>query len=103
MSVNPIAAAAAYTRSTQDLMSNGVEPRSKDPGQNFADLVGDAVSAAIDAGRQGEALTAKAVTGEADLRQVVSAVTNAEVSLQTAIAIRDRVIEAYQDIMRMSI
>ena len=69
----------------------------------LADLVADAVSAAIDAGRQGEALTAKAVTGEADLRQVVTAVTNAEVSLQTAIAIRDRVIEAHQDIMRMSI
>ena len=48
-------------------------------------------------------LVGDSVTGEADLRQVVTAVTNAEVTLQTAIAIRDRVIEAYQDIMRMSI
>ena len=49
MSVNlTAAAAAAYTRSTQDLMGKGVEPRSKDPGKNFANMVGDAVSAAHD-------------------------------------------------------
>ena len=103
MTVNPIAAAAAYARPTQDVTAKGIGPHTKDPAQSFADLVGSAVSTVIETGRQGEAMTVKAVTGEADLRQVVTAVTNAEVTLQTAIAIRDRVIEAYQDIMRMSI
>ncbi len=103
MTVNPTAAAAAYARPRQDVTATGIGPRTKDPTQSFADLVGSAVSTVIETGRQGEAMTAKAVIGEADLRQVVTAVTNAEVTLQTAIAIRDRVIEAYQDIMRMSI
>ena len=103
MTVNPIAAAAAYARPTQDVTAKGIEAPARDPAQSFADLVGNAVSTVIETGRQGEAMTAKAVSGDADLRQVVIAVTNAEVTLQTAIAIRDRVIEAYQDIMRMSI
>ena len=48
-------------------------------------------------------MSAKGIAGTADLREVVTAVTNAEVTLQTAIAIRDRVIRAYQDITSMPI
>src|SRR5260221_305873 len=53
--------------------------------------------------KQGEAASLKAVTGKADISEVVTAVTNAEVALQTVTAVRDRVIQAYQDILRMPI
>ena len=53
--------------------------------------------------RAGEAESVKALTGRADLQQVVEAVTQAELSLQKATAVRDRVIAAYQEIMRMPI
>jgi flagellar hook-basal body complex protein FliE len=43
----------------------------------------------------------QALAGQADLTDVVIAVTNAEVTLQTVVAIRDRVIQAYQEIIRM--
>ncbi len=53
--------------------------------------------------RAGEAESVKALTGRADLQQVVEAVTQAELSLQKVTAVRDRVIAAYQEIMRMPI
>ena len=53
--------------------------------------------------RAGEAQSINALTGKADLQQVVEAVTQAELSLQKVTAVRDRVIAAYQEIMRMPI
>ncbi len=50
-----------------------------------------------------EARSVQAVTGRADLQQVVEAVTAAELSLQKVTAVRDRVIAAYQEIMRMPV
>ena len=45
----------------------------------------------------------KAVAGKADMTQVVTAVSNAEVTLQAAVAVRDKVIQAYLDVIRMPI
>ena len=42
-----------------------------------------------------------AAVGKADLNDVVQAVTNAEVTLQTVTAVRDKVLNAYQEILRM--
>ncbi len=52
---------------------------------------------------QGEHASLQAATGKADLAQVTEAVSNAEVAVQTVVALRDRVVQAYQDIMRMPI
>lgn len=103
MAINIAGAAAAYSRQASVVGASPMEARSKDPAQSFADLLGDAVAGAIDAGRQGEKLSTEAIAGKADLQEVVIAVTNAEVTLQTALAIRDRVVQAYQDILRMPI
>lgn len=103
MTINMGAAAAAYARNAKTADLPSMDPRSNDPTQNFGDMVTDAVKNAIDAGRNSEAMSAKGIAGTADLREVVTAVTNAEVTLQTAIAIRDRVIRAYQDITSMPI
>lgn len=50
-----------------------------------------------------EAKAIEALSGRADLQQVVEAVTAAELGLQKVTAVRDRVISAYQEIMRMPI
>ena len=50
-----------------------------------------------------ELATASAVAGEADLTDVVTAVSNAEMTLQTVVTVRDRVVAAYQEILRMPI
>ena len=45
----------------------------------------------------------QALVAPTDVSQVVMAVTNAEVTLETVVAVRDRVIQAYQDILKMPI
>jgi len=96
-------AAAAYARNAQKSGSQGLEPRATDPGKNFSDLVSESLSEAVNTGRNAEAMSAKAIAGEAELTDLVTAVTNAEVTLQTVISIRDKVIAAYQEIARMPI
>jgi flagellar hook-basal body complex protein FliE len=50
-----------------------------------------------------EQVSAAAVVGKADLTEVITAVTNAELTLQTATTVRDKVVQAYQEILRMPI
>jgi flagellar hook-basal body complex protein FliE len=57
----------------------------------------------MDTVAQGEHVSMQAAMGKADLAKVTEAVNNAEVAVQTVVAIRDRVVAAYQDIMRMPI
>ena len=50
-----------------------------------------------------EKASVAAVGQGADLNHVITAVAEAEVTLQTVVAVRERIIEAYKDIMRMPI
>jgi flagellar hook-basal body complex protein FliE len=72
-------------------------------GDSFSDLLRRAADGAIDSLKKGEEATMQAVTGKADLTQVTEAVNNAQVTLQTVVAIRDKVVQAYQAIMQMPI
>jgi len=72
-------------------------------GGGFADLLKQAGSDAVGALRQGEAASLQAVGGKVDLTKVTEAVNNAEIMLQAVVAVRDRVIAAYQDISKMPI
>jgi len=53
--------------------------------------------------KQGETLAMKQVAGQADIVDVVNAVNQAELTLNTVVAVRDKVIQAYQSIMQMPI
>ncbi len=70
---------------------------------SFAGLVSGAIKSAAGTVAEGEAMSLKAIAGHADLNQVVLAVTQAEIALQTVVAVRDRVIQAYNDIIKMPI
>jgi flagellar hook-basal body complex protein FliE len=73
-------------------------------GTDFADLVQQAAGDAVGALKTGEAQSLQAVTtGKADLTAVTEAVNNAEIALQAVLAVRDKVISAYQDISKMPI
>lgn len=72
-------------------------------GTDFASLLRDGAKAAIDASKNSEELSKQGLAGKADVRDVVAAVNNAEVTLQTVIAVRDKVISAYNEILHMSI
>ena len=93
-------AAAAYSRAAKS-GGGGAEPRDTGGDDDFAALVKGAIEEAVRIGKTGERQSIAAVNDRADLNEVVTAVAEAEVTLQTVVAVRDKVIEAYKDIIRM--
>lgn len=69
----------------------------------FGEVLSKTLADAVKTTRAGEAAMSASAAGKADLVDVVTAVSNAETTLETVVALRDRVISAYQDIMRMPI
>lgn len=100
--VNP-AAINAYAQAAKMAIGGGDAAVAAAPGASFGHLLSGIVNDAVTTGQAAEAKTASAVTGKSDLIDVVTAVNAAEMTLETVVAIRDRVIAAYQDIMRMPI
>ncbi len=62
-----------------------------------------AVEGAVETGRAADSASRDALTGAGGVTEAVLALTRAETALQTAVAVRDRVVSAYQDVMRMPI
>jgi len=102
MPVNFADAINAYANAGKIAGQPGLDAPTGD-GKSFGDLLTRATNSVVDSVAQGEKATMQAVTGKADLAQVTAAISNAEVAVQTVVAIRDRVVQAYQDIMRMPI
>lgn len=100
MKVGFNAAAAAYANT---LRRATPAAEGQAAGGAFGDMVKQAASSSLGAIKAGEAATLQAVTGKPDMTQVVTAVSNAEVTLQAAVAVRDKVIQAYLDVIRMPI
>ena len=94
------AAASAYAKALARPVQG---PAPAAAGSGFGEMVQQAAQGALGSLKAGEAASLNAVAGKADLSQVVTAVSNAEVTLQAAVAVRDRVIQAYLDIIRMPI
>jgi flagellar hook-basal body complex protein FliE len=115
MSLNPVSysnAANAYKdalRAAQNILDQTTLPGSSSStkevqgGNSFLDMVGGALKSAANTGYQSEQMAMRGLSGKADLSDVVVAVSNAETALNTVVAIRDRVINAYQDIIKMPI
>jgi flagellar hook-basal body complex protein FliE len=92
-------AAAAYARAARGEPA----PEAASAHLSFADLVKGALDEAVSAGRVSEKASVTAVQQGGDLNHVVTAVAEAELTLQTVVAVRERIIEAYKDILRMPI
>jgi len=99
--INP-AAINAYAQAAK--MGGGAgEAAGAATGTSFGDMLSSVLGEASSTGRAAEAKAAELMKGKGDIVDVVTAVNAAEMSLETVVAIRDRVIAAYQDIMRMPI
>lgn len=95
---NVTTAAGAYANTLKQLQGNDAQPASTGP--SFGDILKESVTNAIDAQHQSEQVSAKALVGKADMTEVLQSVNDAEVALNTVLAIRDRVVQAYDTIMR---
>ena len=73
------------------------------PQASFADTLASMATDAISTIKAGDTTATAGMKGQASLQQVVQAVMMAEQTLQTVVAVRDKVVGAYQEISRMQI
>jgi flagellar hook-basal body complex protein FliE len=100
--MSPLQAAKAYAAA----QGAAVAPSPKAaavPGEDFAAMLQQAMGEAVQVSRAAETQMSAQAQGRAELVDVVTAVAQAEVSLETVVSIRDQMINAYQEIMRMPI
>lgn len=104
--ITALAAAKAYASqgamSVGNIASIGGGETAKG-GINFGDLLKSTMNDVTAASKNAEHKVAQQVAGKAELVDVVTAISSAEASLETVMAVRDQVISAYQEIMRMPI
>lgn len=67
----------------------------------FQDMVKEALTTTVDLSKQSEQLAINGISGKADIQDVVLAVSNAQMALETVVAVRDSAIKAYKEIMSM--
>jgi flagellar hook-basal body complex protein FliE len=99
--MNPLMAAQAYA-ATQGAggVSGGAAVGG---GPEFSQLLQNVMGDVTQQTRAAETQMTQVVQGQGSMIDVVTAVSSAEASLETVIAVRDQVISAYQEIMRMPI
>ncbi len=87
-----------------ELEPRAVLGKSEGAGGSFADILEATVGRAQEAGKKSDALAMRAASGNpTDLVEVVTAVAESEAALESLVAVRDRVVAAYEEIMRMPI
>ena len=105
----PAAAAAAYraaasiTAPTVAGGASSIAPANVGGSGSFADFLSGAVKDSIETIAKGEQAAQAQVAGKANIVDVVNSVNSAELTLDTVVAVRDKVVQAYQSIMNMPI
>ncbi|MCJ2043933.1 flagellar hook-basal body complex protein FliE [Methylobacterium sp. J-078] len=98
-------AAGAYA-AIQNIGGKGapkIAPAGQATGSNFTSLLSSTLDSVGEAGRRADSQAIAVAGGKANVVDVVTAVAESETALQTLVAVRDRVISAYEEIMRMQI
>jgi flagellar hook-basal body complex protein FliE len=106
---SPVAAANAYASlaritgagnpsAAADVAGSGAAGKG-----GFGALVENALSSLAEKGREADANAMQLAAGKADLVDVVTAVAETEVAVETLVSVRDKVIAAYEEIFRMPI
>lgn len=98
---NPAAGAAAYANTLK--IGTGADTAKDAEKGGFGAMLKQVAVDSINTLRHSETMSARAVTGNATLPDVVQAVNAADLTINTIVAIRDRMINAYTEIMRMPI
>ena len=97
-------ASLAYAKALQSVGDvAGAEAAGSGSGPKFAEVLREATDNLVATTGRSEAVSLQSIAGETELTEIVTAVNAAEITLQTVVAVRDRVIAAYQEIIRMPV
>ena len=103
---SPSAAAGAYAnlaRLANPSANLGRSVGEATGGPSFGELLRSTANNVLEAGRKSDAQATAMASGKGNVIDVVTAVAETEVAVETMVAVRDRVISAYEEIMRMPI
>jgi flagellar hook-basal body complex protein FliE len=103
MSIGALDAASAYGKVAGLGSALGKPAKTGGSEGGFGSMVEDLVTGTAEQMRTAEKASSLQVAGKGDLIDVVTAIGAAETALDTMVAVRDRVVSAYTDIMRMQI
>lgn len=105
ISSTAIAAGQAASRitETQTIAPSATSPVQAGDEIGFDSVMKQVTTDAIGTLKAGESASISAMQGKESTRKVVEALMSAEQALQTAVAVRDKVVQAYQEVVRMSI
>jgi flagellar hook-basal body complex protein FliE len=101
MAIDPLSALRAYQQAAN--ATAGASAANGAGDMDFGSLVQEAVRQAAASANVAEQQSLAVAAGQADIVDVVTAIAAAETQLQTVVAVRDQVISAYQEILRMPI
>jgi flagellar hook-basal body complex protein FliE len=101
---SPTVAANAYANLARILDTGGGAGKGPETGgPSFGAVLKDAIGSVLDAGKKSDAQTVAMAAGKANVMDVVTAVAETDVAVSTLVSVRDRVIQSYEDIMKMPI
>ena len=101
---SPTVAANAYAALSRIVESGGAEKAGQAvAGPSFSALLKDSVGSVLEAGKKSDAQTIAMSSGKANVMDVVTAVAETDVAVSTLVSVRDRVIQSYEDILKMPI
>jgi len=104
MAIDPVSSLSGFTPTAsiqaRKPHSPGVAPSGS---ADFASVLTDLAKQTAAAVKGSEDTAMKGIQGQAPIQEVVQSVMRAQTSLQTALALRDKAISAYQDLIRMPI
>ncbi len=109
MDVNTSASAAELYRAAIETARSGGAPGApgapdgSETGATFGDAMSNAAKETVEAIADAEKLSGEMVAGKAEPHSVVEALAAAELALETAVTVRDKVVSAYQEILRMPV
>ncbi|TMV10634.1 flagellar hook-basal body complex protein FliE [Arenibacterium halophilum] len=96
MEIQNLSAVADYAAARE---ATKAQPAGNDIGAAFAGVARDFAATL----KQGETQAMSAMTGDADPHSLVQALAQTELAVETAVSVRNKVVEAYQEILRMPV
>jgi flagellar hook-basal body complex protein FliE len=98
---------AAYTNASK-LITEAAKTSSGAAGQgaqgtDFGKFLTDQLQGVVNQGKQSDQMSLDLLNGKANVVDVVTAISQTQLAMESMVAVRDKVISAYEEIMRMPI
>jgi flagellar hook-basal body complex protein FliE len=99
------AATAAYGNTAQLLqdVSKAASQTNAGSGADFSKMLAESVQSVVETGNKSDQISMDMLAGKADVVDMVTAIAETELAVESMVTVRDRVISAYEEIMRMPI